>query len=168
MLKIGFWFALFAIIISPIMTGIFKARMLPKADKDQVYLWIDAPRDWSADRVLAIEENVSEFLLCKQKPSIPNNLCLIKNTSSSIGDRFLGDFANLFRGGANRVGENQLSMRINLISAKDRSMKSEQYVVAVRPLLRDYLFEKYPDIKFRLLEDPPGPPTQATFQMKIK
>jgi len=28
--------------------------------------------------------------------------------------------------------------------------------------------KKYPDLKIRLLEDPPGPPVRATFLMKIK
>jgi hypothetical protein len=42
--KITFWLALFAILIAPIYLGIFKARMLPKSNQDQIYLWIDAPR----------------------------------------------------------------------------------------------------------------------------
>lgn len=151
------------------MMDVFKARMLPKADKDQVYLWIDAPRDWSAEKVLAIEEDASHFLFCQDKKTpIAENLCLVENISTSIGDKFLGDFANLFRGGANRINENQISMRVNLIHAKNRSMKSEEYVIKIRPLLRSYLLAKYPDIKLRLLEDPPGPPTQATFHIKIK
>ena len=42
--KIVFWMTLFAIIIAPIYLGIFKARMLPKSDQNQIYVWIDAPR----------------------------------------------------------------------------------------------------------------------------
>ena len=42
--KVTFWISLFLVIILPISFGIFKARMLPKSNKDQVYLWIDAPR----------------------------------------------------------------------------------------------------------------------------
>lgn len=59
-------------------------------------------------------------------------------------------------------------MRINLMPSHDRDMASEEFVIKLRPLLREYLYKKYPDIKLRLLEDPPGPPTQATFQMKMK
>lgn len=95
-------------------------------------------------------------------------MCLAENVSISDGDRFLGDFANLFRGGTNRTQENQISMRINLQESKNRTMKSEAYVITIRPLLRNHLLEKYPDLKIRLLEDPPGPPTVATFHIKAK
>ena len=59
-------------------------------------------------------------------------------------------------------------MRINLTPAHDRDIKSEDWVIAVRPLLVSMLNSKYKDIKIRLLEDPPGPPTQATFHIKIQ
>lgn len=166
--KIAFWFALFAIIVSPIALGIFKARMLPKADKDQVYLWIDAPRSWTASGLLAVEEDASNFLLGRSALNIPSNLHIVREVSSSVGDRFLSDFSNLFRGGQNRTMEYQLTMRINLEHAADRDIKSEEYTIRIRPILRDYLLARYPDLGIRLLEEPPGPPTQATFHMKMK
>lgn len=167
MLKLGFWIALIIILVAPIMLDVFKARMLPKADKDQVYLWIDAPRESTAREVKEIGESAMDFLLCKTE-NIPKDLCLTESVSASIGDRFLGDFANLFRGGMNRTQEQQISMRVNLRKNKDREMKSEEYVIAIRPLLRTHLLSKYPDLKLRLLEDPPGPPTMATFHIKAK
>jgi len=30
------------------------------------------------------------------------------------------------------------------------------------------MLEKYPDIKIKLLEDPPGPPVESTFLLKVK
>ncbi len=166
-LKHIFWIALFAIIISPIVSWIFKARMLPKADKNQVYVWIDAPRDYSAEKSKLIEKDLSDFLLWKTK-KLPQELDIVENVSSAIWDKFLGDFANLFRWWSNRMMSNQISTRINLISSEEREIKSEQYSIKIRPLLKNFLYEKYPDIKFRLLEDPPGPPTMATFHMKLK
>ena len=59
-------------------------------------------------------------------------------------------------------------MRINLLPTEDRDIKSEEFVIKIRPIIKNYLYGLYPDIKFRLLEDPPGPPTMATFHMKIK
>ena len=41
----GFWVSLLLIIVTPIMLDVFRARMLPKADKNQVYLWVDAERN---------------------------------------------------------------------------------------------------------------------------
>jgi hypothetical protein len=39
--KITFWVSLVLIVILPIYFGVFKARMLPKSNQDQVYLWVD-------------------------------------------------------------------------------------------------------------------------------
>ena len=64
--------------------------------------------------------------------------------------------------------ENQISMRINLKHAADRKIKSEEWVIQVRPILEEFLRSRFPDCKIRLLEDPPGPPTQATFHMKVQ
>lgn len=166
-LKAIFWVTLFVIMISPIMLGIFKARMLPKADKNQVYIWIDAPRDYSVEKTKMIESDMSDFILWKVK-WLPKELDIAENVSSTIWDRFLWDFANLFRWGSNRMMPNQISSRINLVSNKERDLKSEAYTIKLRPLLKNYLYSKYPDIKFRLLEDPPGPPTMATFHIKAK
>lgn len=63
---------------------------------------------------------------------------------------------------------NQISSRVDLVPNKERSMPSEEYTIKIRPILKNYLYKKYPDIKFRLLEDPPGPPTMATFHIKMK
>ncbi|EKE30233.1 MAG: Acriflavin resistance protein [uncultured bacterium (gcode 4)] len=166
-LKLIFWISLGLIVILPISLGIFKARMLPKANKDQIYIWIDAPRDYSIQQTKAIEEKLSAFILNKDK-WIPEELDLAENVSSTVWDRFLSDFANLFRWWSNRLSPNQISMRINLKSGEERDMKSEEYAIKIRPIIKNYIYGLYPDIKFRLLEDPPGPPTMATFHMKIK
>lgn len=52
--------------------------------------------------------------------------------------------------------------------SEERKISSEEYVIRIRPILRNKLLEKYPDAKIRLLEDPPGPPTMATFHVKLK
>jgi len=166
-LKFIFWISLFLIIILPISFWIFKARMLPKADKNQVYVWIDSPRDLSVEKTKEIEKSMSEFLLNK-KDKLPEELNIVENVSSTTWERFLWDFANLFRWGSNRMMPNQISSRINLTDSKERDITSEQYTIKIRPLLKNYLYSLYPDIKFRLLEDPPGPPTMATFQIKVK
>lgn len=67
----------------PIIIGIFKARMLPKADKDQVYIWIDAPRDVSIGKTAEIERKVSDFLLNKTH-EIPEELDIVEDVSSTV------------------------------------------------------------------------------------
>lgn len=180
-LALIFWAALGFSVVAPIMLGVFKARMLPKADKAQVYLWLDAPAGTSESGTLAIARDASDFLLgtsatgtsvtgasATKSDVIPSHLRIVQDTSYSVGGRFLPDFANLFRGGNNRIQPTQASMRINIVPPHDRDISSEDFVIQVRPLLREYLLSKYPGTKIRLLEDPPGPPTMATFQMKLK
>ncbi len=171
--KITFWIALFTVIIAPIYMWIFKARMLPKSDQNQVYLWVDAPREWNISKMSEVENELISFL--NNKELIPDNLQIINNVNITSWQAFMWDFANLFRWWSNRTWENQLSARINLIPAdkyEDLSwnsrIKSEEFVIELRPLIREALLKKYPDLQLRLLEDPPGPPVRATFLAKIK
>jgi hypothetical protein len=47
-------------------------------------------------------------------------------------------------------------------------MFSENYTINIRPLFREFMLSRYPDLEVRLQEDPPGPPVRATFLAKIK
>lgn len=165
--KLTFWISLVLIIILPIYFWVFKARMLPKSNQDQVYLWIDWPRWANIDKMIKIEKDVEKFLL--QNTNIPTKLQIVDNISSTIWLALPADFANLFRWWSNRTQDYQISSRINLISKHENTdrIKSELFAIELRPILEKYLKEKYGDIKMRLLEDPPGPPVRATFLMKI-
>ncbi|MDD2745577.1 MAG: efflux RND transporter permease subunit, partial [Candidatus Gracilibacteria bacterium] len=165
-LKPAFWIALILVISIPIVLDVFRARMLPKADKDQVYLWIDLPRSTSVDTTQEATKLAGDFFTASG--SLPEALQIVESVSSVSGNRFLPDFSNLFRGTLDRTRPNQASLRINLIGAKERSLSSEKFVIAVRPLLRAKLLEQFPDATLRLLEDPPGPPTIATLHIKAK
>ncbi len=166
--KFVFWISLVLVVIVPIYTGIFKARMLPKSNKDQVYLWVDGVRSDTADTMLSLEKDIEKFFLKNEK--LPKDLQIVKNVSTTIWTPFMGDFANLFRGGSQRFAEYNLSARINLIAKEEEKnrLKSEEFAIKIRPLLRASLLAKYPDIKIRLLEDPPWPPVRATFLIKTK
>lgn len=55
------------ILIAPISLDVFKARMLPKADKNQVYLWVDAPRNTTIETMNTIRHDIETFLLGYKK-----------------------------------------------------------------------------------------------------
>ncbi|MFZ3232465.1 MAG: efflux RND transporter permease subunit [Patescibacteria group bacterium] len=164
-LKPAFWVSLMLVVSLPIAMDVFRARMLPKANKEQAYLWINLPRDAKAAESEKAAELAADILL-DRKSELPEDLRIATSVSDTSGERFLPDFANLFRGSQNRRLENQSSLRVNL--SEEREISSEEYVIRVRPILRDRFLEKYPDAKIRLLEDPPGPPTMATFHVKLK
>lgn len=171
--KMFFWLSLFVIILAPIYLWIFKARMLPKSDQNQIYVWIDAQRSTSAQEMKKIEQDMSNFFL--KNETLPANLKIVENISSSIGQAFMWDFANLFRGGSQRISENQISSRINLIDGNEykkefweKRITSEAYTIKIRDIFKDYMLSRHPDIEVRLVEDPPGPPVESTFRVKIK
>jgi len=177
--KLTFWISLFAILIIPIYLGIFKARMLPKSNQNQIYLWLDAKRENTADKTEEIEKYISKFLIPHPNPPLTGEgtkgFDYIKSITSTIGQAYIWDFANLFRWGLNRIWEHQISMRINLVPSDKYEKKynksrdtSEEITIKLRPELRKYILAKYPDVKIQLLEDPPGPPVRATFLVKLK
>jgi hypothetical protein len=58
----------------------------------------------------------------------------------------------------NLIAKDELKNRVN----------SEYYTINIRPLFRDFMLSKYPDLELRLQEDPPGPPVMSTFMINIK
>lgn len=69
-------------IIFPIAVGIFKARMLPKSNQNQVYLWIDMPREYTVHNGEEVVQEVENFLLSKKK--LPKDLQITDNISSTV------------------------------------------------------------------------------------
>jgi len=41
-------------------------------------------------------------------------------------------------------------------------------VIDIRDDFREYMLSKHPDLTIMLHEDPPGPPVESTFMIKIK
>jgi multidrug efflux pump subunit AcrB len=72
---IGFWLSLFIILVLPIYFGIFKARMLPKSDQNQIYLWIDSSRENTSEKTEELAKYTSKFLIKKD---------YIDNTTTAI------------------------------------------------------------------------------------
>lgn len=171
--KLTFWITLIVIIFAPIYFGIFKARMLPKSNQNQIYIWIDAPRNANVSKMLEIEKHMSDYLIDNEKLS--ERLKIVENINSRIWDAFMWDFANLFRWWMQRFQENQISSRINFIDKDEYKKKylkarisSEEYTIKVRSWFRNHMLKKYPDLKIRLQEDPPWPPVMATFMINLK
>ena len=170
-IKILFWMILAILLILPPSLGIFKMRMLPKSNKEQVYLWIDAPRSYTVSATKSLADDLNNFMknyyISGDEEKI-EGLSIIQSVSYWIGNAPVPDFANLFRGSNQREAENYISMRINLSTIDERKLNSEQFVIQFRPVLKEFLKQKYPDVKMRLLEDPPWPPVKATFMIEVR
>ncbi len=169
--KLSFWILLFWILIFPSAVNIIKFRMLPKSNQWQIYLRADLSRDSSFYKTKEFVNDLNKFL--KQYYVKWNNkkikwMNIIKNVSTRWWIAPTPDFANLFRRIWERYKPYNVSLRINLIDKTKRKLTSEKYTILLRKNLEKFINEKYPDVFFRLLEDPPWPPVQATFMLKIQ
>ncbi len=167
-IKFVFWSLLGIVTLLPAGMQIFKWRMLPKSDQEQVYIWLEATRSSNIENIEDITKDVNSFM--EEYIHSENNdseLDIIKWISYWVWLAPMWDFANLFRGASMRSGENYISMRVNLTPANERDIASEEFVIKLRPIFREYMLEKYPKLNIRILEDPPGPPVRATFMLKV-
>ncbi len=163
--KICFWGLLLFLMTFPYYYEFLRMRMLPKSNKEQIFLWIDAPRNWSSQRTMSLAEEVNDYMSPKSsKDDLREN---IKDISYRVWIAPTLDFANTLRGSYSRIGENNISMRINLLSNEERKITSEQFTIQFREKFQKEFEKKYPDAKFQFLEEPPGPPMKATFLVKI-
>ncbi len=139
---------------------IVKFRMLPKADKEQFYIYLDMPQTTSIVKTDEVTRAVEKFVL-------ENTSGQAVSVQSFIGTPPIVDFNGLFKGSDSRRNENQATLKVNLTHHKTRQITSEKIVLQLRPKLLQFL-EKYPDAKIKLIEDPPGPPVLSTYLLKIK
>ncbi|HLE12410.1 MAG: hypothetical protein A2504_01370 [Bdellovibrionales bacterium RIFOXYD12_FULL_39_22] len=138
-----------------------KFRMLPKADKKQFFLYVDLPAGSPLDKTLQVAKKLEEYLLKEQSVTM---------VQSYVGHPPIMDFNGLFRGVEARRFAHQATMRIGLVDPAKRDRKSEDLVLAWRPLINAKIKKDFPDleIKLKLVEDPPGPPVLSTLLLRVQ
>ncbi len=135
-----------------------KFRMLPKADVDQFYVYLDLPASSSLESTYELTRKVEKSL---------NNNKFVKMTQSYIGTAPVIDFNGLFKNVASRVNFNQATIRVGLLADTERDTISEQIVFQVRQELKT-IIKEYPGTKVKLIEDPPGPPVMSTYLVRVE
>ena len=152
-----------ALVISVILPGValVKFRMLPKADREQFFLYVDLPEGTSLIKTRDVTLKIEKELL-KNKH--------IKMLQSYIGRPPILDFNGLFRGVEARFGSHLATIRVGLTDPEIRSVKSEEIVLNLRQDISQRLKEISPEIPLRLkyVEDPPGPPVLSTLLVRVQ
>ena len=133
-------------------------RMLPKADKDQFFLYLDLPESTSLTATSAAASDLETLIA-----SEPD----VTAVETFIGHAPIVDFNGLFKGSAARVGEHQATLKVHLTPHAERSRMSEDIALSLRHQSEDFL-AAFPDATLRFIEDPPGPPVLATLLLKVK
>ena len=157
----GFLITGFVILILVMTFPVLKLlrfRMLPKADREQVYVYIDLNNGTSVERSNHVAQEAIKVL---------NSQSDIKSIQSFVGIPPVLDFNGLFRGVSDRNGSHQISLKLNLTHPDKRKTPSEDLAYEYRNLLLKGL-SVYKEAKIMIVEDPPGPPVRSTFYVKIK
>ncbi|MBF0253640.1 MAG: efflux RND transporter permease subunit [Candidatus Omnitrophica bacterium] len=138
--------------------GFVRFRMLPKADREQIYVYMDLSRGTSSEKTRAVAADAAVRL--EKDPEV---------TSVQVftGMPPILDFNGMFRDASSRAGTHQATLRLNLTHPDGRDAKSEDLAIRYRTVVRDAL-AAVPGAAFGIIEDPPGPPVQATFLVKVK
>ncbi len=147
---------LFAVAILLPLSGFVHFQMLPKADRDQLYVYIDVSAGNSREQTEVFTNSVVQVLAADQ---------MVTSQQVFIARQPLVDFNGLFKGAANRVAAYQATIRVNLVASTDRKESSTDVTTRLRAATVAALGEAATQVRF--MEEPPGPPVQATFVAKI-
>lgn len=138
------------------MTGLVHFQMLPRADRDQFYLYLDLPVDSSVAATTEAVAEIGDVLLADPA---------VVHMQQFIGTPPILDFNGMFKGAQGRDGTHQATVRVNLQPSAERSRSSSEIVAALRAELAAAHPALASDVRF--IEEPPGPPVRATFVAKV-
>jgi multidrug efflux pump subunit AcrB len=139
------------------LTGLVHFQMLPKADRNQVYVYIDVPKGTAREATRAFTEEVAELATAHEA---------VTSAQLFVAGAPIADFNGLFKGTPMRTAYDQATVRLNLVSAADREKSSTEITTELRALFAQEL--KAQAAYVRLMEEPPGPPVIATLVMKVR
>ncbi len=137
--------------------GIVKFRMLPKADRNQFFVYIDTPSMTSVHETQKVAQKITGYLRTQS---------VIESVQVYTAIAPVVDFNGLFKGSDARRQSNHATLKVNLVDADSRAEKSEDIATAVRQEIVEIAQERNATIT--IVEDPPGPPVLATFQLKVQ
>lgn len=141
----------------PLSPGCVSMGMLPKDDKNTFNITIDMPEYTPVETTDQVAREVGELL---------RKNGYVSNYQTWIGEAGIIDFNGLLRGSGNKQGAHVAEIRVNLMDKKDRSVSSITLVQELRPEI-NRIQARYPKSLIQLVEDPPGPPVQATVLAEI-
>lgn len=138
---------------------IVQFRMLPKADKEQFYIYVDMPNGTTYAKTNEVSAEIEKVSLDSKE---------VTSVESFIGTAPIADFNGLFKGSFMRSQENQATLKINLTPHTERSETSEQIALRLRNTLNQEVLTHEGDARITVVEDPPGPPVRSTFLLKVE
>lgn len=150
--------ALIAFLVSLILplSGLVHFQMLPRADRDQFYVYLDLPVGTDGEETKRVAEAVSSSILVDED---------VLNVQQFVATPPILDFNGMFKGAQGRGKAEQATLRVNLTPTRTRDRSSTDIATNVRKVIERELPTVAPAV--RIMEEPPGPPVRATLVAKI-
>lgn len=160
-MHLGILLALLVLAMLLPAVGLVQFRMLPKANRDQFFVYVDLKESSPLVRTQTVASAIEQEL---EKSSE------VVAIESFVGTPPITDFNGLFRNVSGRRNASQATMRISLQEAGTREISSERFVLSVRPRLEELMRTKFPGdhVRLKLIEDPPGPPVLSTVLLRVQ
>lgn len=130
---------------------------LPKDNKNTFNIVISMPETSPVERTDRLVRDIGQ-LLARQSNVV--------NYQTWIGEAGIPDYNGLKQATADLQGSYVAEIRVNLINKHKRRPSSIEIVRDLRPKVHQ-ICSRYPGVKVRLVEDPPGPPMRATVLAEI-
>ncbi len=156
-MQVGWQFVRPQGVSGPLTPGCVAVGMLPKDDKNTFNITIDMPEYTPVETTDQIARELGVLL---------RKNAYVRNYQTWIGEAGIIDFNGLLRGSGNKQGAHVAEIRVNLMDKKNRSISSITLAQELRPEIGK-IQERYPKSVIQLVEDPPGPPVQATVLAEI-
>lgn len=130
---------------------------LPKDDKNTFLIHVHM----SETTPLEVTDRVARELgeLMREQPHVINY-------QTYVGIPAIIDFNGQLKGSSKRVGPQYAELRVNLVDKYERDSTSIEIVQALRPQVAK-IVSRHPDSVIQIIEDPPGPPVQATVLAEV-
>jgi multidrug efflux pump subunit AcrB len=143
------------VLIFPLV-GLEHFQMLPRADRNQFYVYIDAPVDSALGETKRIADTVSTLITEDAE---------VTSVQQFVGVPPIVDFNGMFKGAQYRGQKYQATFRVNLQPEEERDRSSTDIVTDIRHALAKSNPEIAPMVRF--IEEPPGPPVRSTLVAQI-
>lgn len=140
----------------PIFTAV-KFRMLPKADRNQFYVYLDANTNTHIEKTDDIARQATDIIIAEDD---------VVSVQSTVGTPPIVDFNGLFKGSDDRALTHLATLKVNLSDKDVRQQTSEDIAQKTRALLTNLAHTE--DVNVKIIEDPPGPPVLATYHIKVQ
>lgn len=143
---------------SMFLTRTVRMKMLPFDDKNEIQVIIDVPEGTSLEATTAVAQD-----LARAAVTLPE----VADVQLYAGVAAPFNFNGMIRHYYLRRGPTVADLQVNLVSKRDRSRRSHDIALALRPLLVDAAGQHDLDVRLKVAEVPPGPPVLATLVAEI-